>query len=129
MVAIRTIVAASTMADTRASATMPGSSGGDLAGAKLPRGGNIDSREIPLKLPAKVWDIGEYAIQGGCSGSEGTGSHWFHGAIPSPTSCRPGFHARQGGKCDGPFWPHSADLGDAAKSAAIRVAPVRGEWA
>jgi hypothetical protein len=54
-----TIVAASTMAETSANAIMPGSSGGDLAGAKLPGGGNIDSREIPVKRPVEVGDIGE----------------------------------------------------------------------
>jgi hypothetical protein len=42
------------MAETSANATMPGSSGGDLAGAKLPGGGNIDSWEIAAR-----WDIGE----------------------------------------------------------------------
>src|SRR5258708_2173159 len=79
------------MAETSASAIMPGSSGGDLAGAKLPGGGGI----------------GEWAVQGRCWGSEGA-RLVGRGAIPNPTSCRPGFPARQGGKCHRPFWPDSA---------------------
>src|SRR5258708_19178659 len=85
------------MADTSASATTLESSGGDLAGAKLRGGG----------------DIGEWAVQGGCWGSEGA-RLVGRGTIPNPTYCRPGFPARQGGKCYRPFWPDSANLGDAA---------------
>src|SRR5260370_25759834 len=72
-VAIRTIVAASTMADTRARATMPGSSGGDLAGAKLPDGGNIDSWEIAVNVPAKVGTLVSVPFRAAVGGSEERG--------------------------------------------------------
>src|SRR6266849_8762595 len=106
VVATSTIVAASTMADTSASATMPGSSGGDLAGAKLPGGGNIDSCDIPANSPPRWGTLVSGPFRAAVQGSEGAQSRWFAEQFRTPPPVAQASLLVKGGRSDNS--PHHA---------------------